>query len=210
MNYIISCIIFYILKKIIFINVNLMTVIHNSSLTLETFLKQPETKPAKEYIDGDIIEKPMPKARHSRLQGKLIYHINEVAEKSKLAYAFPELRCTFGGRSIVPDIAVLYWKNIAVDDNGEPKDNILISPNWTIEILSPEQSSNRVTNNILHCLKYGCQLGWLIDPDDRSILIFQPDKQPEFCHRNDNLLVLEGINISLTTEQVFDWLKMKL
>ncbi|MDJ0510328.1 MAG: Uma2 family endonuclease [Crocosphaera sp.] len=187
-----------------------MTVMQTSSLTLETFLKQPETKPAREYIDEDIIQKNIPQARHSRLQGKLIYHINEVAEKSQLAYAFPELRCTFGGCSIVPDIAVLYWENIAVDDNGEPKDNILIAPNWTIEILSPEQSSNRVTNNILHCLKYGCQLGWLIDPDDRSILIFQPEKQPEFCHRNDSLLVLDGINLHLTAEQVFNWLKMKL
>ncbi|CCQ59192.1 MULTISPECIES: Uma2 family endonuclease [Crocosphaera] len=187
-----------------------MTVIQNSSLTLETFLKQPESKPAKEYIDGDIIEKHISKARHSRLQAKLIYHINEVAEKSKLAYAFPELRCTFGGRSTIPDIAVLYWENIEVDEKVEPKDNILIAPNWTIEILSPEQSSNRVTNNILHCLKYGCQLGWLLDPDDRSILVFQPEKQPEFCHRNDSLLILDGIDLTLTVEQVFDWLKMKL
>ncbi len=187
-----------------------MTVIQTSSLTLETFLKQPETKPAREYVNGDIIEKHIPKARHSRLQAKLIYYINEVAEKSQLAYAFPELRCTFGGRSTVPDIEVLYWENIEVDENGEPKDNILIAPNWTIEILSPEQSSNRVTNNILHCLKYGCQLGWLIDPDDRSILVFQPEKQPEFCHRNDALLVLDGVDLNLTVEQVFDWLKMKL
>ena len=120
-----------------------MTVIQNSSLTLETFIKQPETKPAREYVYGDILEKHIPKARHSRLQDKLIYYINEVAEKSQLAYAFPELRCTFGDRSTIPDIAVLYWQNIEVDENGEPKDNILIAPNWTIEILSPEQSSKR-------------------------------------------------------------------
>ncbi|MDJ0660883.1 MAG: Uma2 family endonuclease [Crocosphaera sp.] len=77
-------------------------------------------------------------------------------------------------------------------------------------MLSPEQSSNRVINNILHCLKYGCQLGWLIDPNDRSILIFQPDKQPEFCHRNDTLFVLDSLDLNLTVEQVFNWLKMKL
>lgn len=35
-------------------------------------------------------------------------------------------------------------------------------------------------------------------------------KEPEFCHRNDSLLVLEGINLTLTVEQVFDWLKMNL
>jgi Uma2 family endonuclease len=76
-------------------------------ITLLEFLKLPETKPASEYIEGEIIQKPMPKTRHSRLQGRLIRAINEVVEESKLAYAFPKLRCTFGGRSIVPDIAVL-------------------------------------------------------------------------------------------------------
>ncbi len=37
------------------------------SLSLQEFLQQPETKPASEYIDGEIIQKPMPKGRHSRL-----------------------------------------------------------------------------------------------------------------------------------------------
>jgi len=30
------------------------------TLTLEEFLKLPETKPASEYIGGQIIQKPMP------------------------------------------------------------------------------------------------------------------------------------------------------
>lgn len=78
-------------------------------LTLEEFLTLPETKPAGEFINGRILTKPMPKTRHSRLQGKLASTINHVVEEQQIAYAFPELRCTFGGRSIVPDIAVLRW-----------------------------------------------------------------------------------------------------
>ena len=72
-------------------------------LTLEEFLKLPETKPASEYINGQIIQKPMPKGRHSRLQGKLCTVINQLEDK-KIAYAFPELRCTLSvifGFSIV-------------------------------------------------------------------------------------------------------------
>ena len=37
-------------------------------ITLEEFLKLPETKPASEYIQGEIIQKPMPKTKHSILQ----------------------------------------------------------------------------------------------------------------------------------------------
>jgi Uma2 family endonuclease len=178
-------------------------------LILEEFIKLPGTKPASEYIDGKIIQKPMPKARHSRLQGKLINAINKVAEEMQIAYAFPELRCTFGGRAIVPDVAVLRWEHIEFDENGEPIDDVLTSPDRTIEILSLDQSSNRVTGNILHCLKYGCQLGWLLDPDDRSILVFQPKQQPELRQGNDDLMVVDGIELNLTVEQVFSWLKMK-
>jgi hypothetical protein len=33
-------------------------------LTLEAFLQLPETKPASEYIDGQILQKPRPQAKH--------------------------------------------------------------------------------------------------------------------------------------------------
>jgi Uma2 family endonuclease len=34
------------------------------TLTLAEFLQLPETKPASEYIDGQIIQKPMPQGKH--------------------------------------------------------------------------------------------------------------------------------------------------
>ncbi len=163
-----------------------ITVAKPASLTLEEFLKLPETKPPSENIAGEIIQKPLPKTRHSRLQGKLIDAINEVTEA-----------------------AVFRWQNIELDENEEALDTVLVAPDWTIEILSPDQSSNRVTGNILHCLKHGCQLGWLVDPDDRSIIVFQPQQQPELFHQEDKLVVLEGVELDLTAKQVFSWLKMK-
>ena len=66
----------------------------------------PETEPASEYIDGEIIHKPMPQGKHSVIQGELVSTINTVVKSRRIARAFPELRCTFGGRSIVPDVSV--------------------------------------------------------------------------------------------------------
>ncbi len=152
-------------------------------LTLEEFLHLPETKPASEYISGQVFQKPMPKSRHSRLQIKACNAINNVTEKEKIAYAFPELRCTFGGRSIVPDVAILLWQSIEFDPDGEPIDDVKIAPDWTIEILSPEQSSNRVAGNSLHCLQHGCQLGWLIDPEDPLNFSFSPPPSARNVYR---------------------------
>lgn len=181
----------------------------SKSLTLEEFLKLPETKPASEYINGEVVQKPMPKSRHSRLQGKFTTKINHITEEKQIAYAFPELRCTFEGRSIVPDVAILRWNKIELHQEEEPLDNVAVAPHWTIEILSPEQSSNKVTGNILHCLSHGCQLEWLVDPDDKSILIFLPNQQPQLFAGSDKLTVLNGVDIQLTAAEVFGWLKMR-
>ena len=75
-------------------------------LTLESFLALPETKPASEFIDGQIFQKAMPKGKHSRLQKQLLFKIDAVFALEEVAEAFPELRCSFGGRSIVPNLCI--------------------------------------------------------------------------------------------------------
>jgi Uma2 family endonuclease len=179
-------------------------------LTLEEFLKLPETKPASEYINGQIIQKPMPRGKHSKLQGKLVTGINQVAETQKIALAFPELRCTFGGRSIVPDVAVFAWERIPLDANGDVANIFEKYPDWTIEILSPDQSQMKVTGNILHCLKYGTSLGWLLDPDEKSVLVYPPKQQPELLQAEQEILPVPDLvnNLQLTVGQLFAWLKL--
>ena len=178
------------------------------SRSLQEFLQQPETKPASEYIDGEILQKPKPKGRHSRLQGKLCAIINQVAEDAKVAYAFPELRCSFGQRSIVPDVSVFRWERIPFTAEGNVPDHFNLSPDWTIEILSPEQRTNRVLGNILYCLEHGSDLGWLIDPDDISILVLQQQQQPALYQGNQVLPVLQDLELTLSVNQVFGWLNM--
>ena len=66
-------------------------------LTLDAFLAMPETKPASEFIDGQIIQKPMPQGKHSTIRGDIGADINRVLKPQRIARAYPELRCTFGG-----------------------------------------------------------------------------------------------------------------
>ncbi len=179
-------------------------------LTLEEFLKLPETKPASEYINGQVIQKPMPQGKHSKLQARLVITINHLVEEPQIAQAFPELRCTFGGRSIVPDVAVFTWERIPVDENGDIANVFPSAPDWTIEILSPDQNQTKVTNNILHCLNHGTRLGWLIDPEVRGVLVFPPGEQPRLLDKEDELLpVPDFVELRLTVGDLFGWLKLK-
>ena len=177
-------------------------------ITLEEFLALPETKPAREYIDGKIIQKPMPKGKHSTIQGELTTTINSILKPQKIARAFPELRCTFGGRSTVPDVTVFTWERIPRDDNGEISDSFLAAPDWTIEILSPGQSHTKVVKNILHCLDNGTQLDWLIDPDEQLILVYFPQQKPAFFEAAADVLPVPSFAkaFELTLGELFGWL----
>ncbi|MEM7592144.1 MAG: Uma2 family endonuclease [Cyanobacteria bacterium P01_A01_bin.83] len=181
----------------------------SSKLTnLKEFLALPETKPALEYIDGKIIQKPMPQGEHSALQGELIIYLNGALKSQQIARALPELRCTFGGRSIIPDVTVFTWDRIPRQDNGRIANSFNIEPDWTIEILSPDQSYSRVTRNILHCLDHGTKLGWLIDPQEQSVLVYFPSQQPAFLEATTNVLPVPDFAaaIELTLGELFGWL----
>ncbi|NJO47123.1 MAG: hypothetical protein HC835_16695 [Oscillatoriales cyanobacterium RM2_1_1] len=73
-------------------------------ITLEEFLERPETKPASEYIDGQILQKPVPQRKHSIIQTEFSTAVNVILKPRQVARGFAELRCTFGGRSIIPDV----------------------------------------------------------------------------------------------------------
>ena len=41
-------------------------------------------------------------------------------------------------------------------------------------------------------------------------LVFERQKQPQLFRSQDNLKMIDGIELKLTTEQIFNWLKMNL
>ncbi|MBW4623621.1 MAG: Uma2 family endonuclease [Cyanosarcina radialis HA8281-LM2] len=184
-----------------------MTSTIDKSITLTEFLQLPETKPASEFIDNRIYQKPMPQGKHSRLQFKLCDVVNQIAEPQEIALAFPELRCTFGGRSIVPDVSVFTWERIPFDVNGEVENTFAVPTDWVIEIISPDQNATNVISNILHCLDRGTKLGWFLAPNERLVLVFLPGQQPLEMRGSDRLPVPDFLDLDLTVSQLFDWLK---
>ncbi len=179
------------------------------AVSLETFLKLPETKPASEYVDGQVVQKPMPQGHHSTIQVELTEAINAVVKKQRIARAYTELRCVFGGWAIVPDITVFSWERIPVDENGNVANIFNIAPDWIIEILSPDQSQTKVAEKILHALNHGSQMGWLIDPETRSVLVYTSQKQPQLLDKETEVLPVPELvkDLQLTVGSLFGWLK---
>jgi len=178
------------------------------SISLTEFLQLPETKPASEYIDGEIIQKPMGQGQHSTLQTELASYLNSRLKKDRTARAFVELRCIFDNRVIVPDVAVFTWDKIPRNADGTISNVFNLAPDWLIEILSPEQSQTKVTKKILHVLRCGTQMGWLIDPSEMTIFVYQPLQEIAVFENNQDVLSVPNFakGLELTHGDLFSWL----
>ena len=176
----------------------------SARLTLEEFLKLREEEPELEFMDGVVTQKVSPKGRHGLLQAELIERLNLSARPGKVARAIPELRVTFGGASVVPDIAVYRWQRIPVDASGRAEDDFREPPDIAIEIASLEQSVNALVRRCLWYVANGVHIALLVDPADESVLAFRPNSQTSVWRASDRIdlrAVLPAFE--LTVEQLF-------
>ena len=179
-------------------------------LTLEQFLKLPEEEPALEFQDGMVTQKVSPKGPHSRLQYSLAERINRSAEPRKLAMAFPELRITFAGSSVVPDVAVYLWDRVPRDSGSEVASDFLEAPDIAIEVVSPGQSVNSLIRRCLWFVDNGVRIALLVDPEDRSVVRYRAGIQPEVLRGTDSIDlddILPGFRLAV--QELFDSLILR-
>lgn len=109
------------------------------------------------------------------------------------------------------DLTVLPTDQMPIDHNGEMiSTGIEFAPTWVIEILSPDQSQMKVTRKILHCLRHGSQMGWLIDPEERVVLVYRPQSLPDEWVGDALLPCLPEIVLDLTVAQLFGGLRRQV
>ena len=110
-----------------------------------------------EFVEGRIVDRPVPSWPHSRAQGFLIETLGPMGRRLGF-YAVPEQRVQIRpDRFRVPDVCVVYekpeWRGIAT-----------IPPYLCIEILSPEDKLPETLEKIREYLAFGVEWIWVIDP----------------------------------------------
>jgi Uma2 family endonuclease len=183
-----------------------------SPLTLEAFLRLPgiEESPAAEFVEGRVVRKMSPSWTHNSLTLFLCNRLNEFAMPEGLGEALPEQRCTFGGRSIVPDVVYLAEGNIALDRDGRSLETVPRAPDLMIEILSPGQAAEGSAAKLAFAVGHGCSVGWLVDPYRETITVFTPESEPIEEGRMGLLdagAVLPGF--TLAVDEVFAWVERR-
>ncbi len=156
-----------------------------STLTLEQFLKRPETKPASEYEDGKVCKKPMPTTWHGLIQRLLAFVFTVYLQEHQIGDAGSEIRCIFGPpgrrRAYVPD----YIFVVGVPPGFAPTNGpYRAAPDLAVEILSPDDRMTRVQRKVRFYLENGVRLLWLIDPENRTVTVMTTP--------NESVVLAEG------------------
>jgi len=167
--------------------------VERSVMTLEEFLTLPEESPALEYIDGEVVQKVPPSTPHSALQYDFCALVNTYARPRRLAWAFPEHRTTYAGRSTVPDVTVYTWDRLPRDTSGRLAERNFTVPDIAVEIRSPDQSFQ---DSLIRCLWYianGAQVSMAIEPRQLLLVAFRPAAEP-LAFQNAGLLDLTDVS----------------
>ena len=176
-------------------------------LDLQQFLCLPEIKPALEFLGGRVMQKVSPTVPHSLLGFRLAKRLDEHASATKSGLVLPDLRCSFGGESLVPDICVFARGRLPRDQKGSYVERVSLAPDLAVEILSPGQTLTQMKAKLARCVANGVRLAWLIQPRTRRVFVFRPGLPPQELGPGavlDGHEILPGLTLPL--DELFGWL----
>jgi Uma2 family endonuclease len=145
-------------------------------MTVEQYLALPEEKPYREYVCGEVVPKAMPNIDHAELVDAIAEGIRalrrELGGKSG-----PEVRVRFdterGPEYRLPDYA--YWRPERPVRDGKDQ----LPPTLAVEVRSPDEAMSDQREKCRYFRRYGVDVCWLIDPESRSVEVFEGARDGE-------------------------------
>ena len=102
-----------------------------SAISIEEYLRTSFDNPDREYVDGEIVERPLPNRRHSRIQWRLVWLIENLAQ-TRPFFGHIDIRSRVSPKRVrIPDLSIYAGE--------EPAEDVPTTPAFiAIEILSPD------------------------------------------------------------------------
>jgi Uma2 family endonuclease len=142
------------------------------------------------------------------LQFKLCQRFDTFAEPRRLGLAVPEVRTTFGGSSVVPDVSFYTWDQLPLDRNGELLDESPHAPAITIEVTSPGQSIRTLVERCQWYVEQGVRVSLLVQLRRRIVTAFRAGVAPRELRGQDRIDLDEVLpGFELTVAELFNALR---
>jgi Uma2 family endonuclease len=176
-----------------------MSVMSTPLMTVAEFMNRPQTTDGskEELVRGRIVKMPAPQAEHGILQLEVGSRLLLYVKKQRLGWVVTESGAVTEPDTVRgPDVAFYSIEDYPTRPTGyfhEPARLI-------VEVLSPSDRANRTLRKVNEYLAAGVRLVWVIDPEDRIVMVHQPGKQPSEVIDGQNLEgydVLPGFSLPL-------------
>jgi Uma2 family endonuclease len=145
-------------------------------------IRIPETKPATELVDGQLVQKMSPKRRHQELELRWVLALRDWAGTHGTANHEWRHEFTAPGHrfaSLVPDIA--YLSRESLDALGpEGAESPGCAPEFAVEILSAGDSQARLAWKIGAYLAAGTKVVFVVDPPRQTVVAHARDGESTF------------------------------
>ncbi|MBI1790683.1 MAG: Uma2 family endonuclease [Acidobacteria bacterium] len=159
------------------------------------FLSHPAYEKC-EYIDGHVVGRNVGNKLHSIAQLNCGALLLSYIRRHRVGYAGTELRCRvkIGGRFrfYQPDVCVVL-------DLSPPDSSFLDrAPDLAVEVRSPDDSIAGILDKMRHYFANGSRLGWVLLPEEKSVLVLTPNQPPRTASGRGTLdggKVLPGLRI---------------
>lgn len=146
-------------------------------MSIEEFLARPETKPAGEYVCGEVEQKPMPTGLHAIVQALVLAALRTYLNSRPIGEVGTEWRCVFGPRAglraYVPDVAYIAAGRLPPDP-AQWDTHFSGAPDLVVEVLSRSDRPGRLARKLTFYLAHGVRLVWVVDPRERSVTVYAP------------------------------------
>ena len=126
-----------------------------------------------ELVRGEIVLMPLPKGRHGIICNRIGRFLGNLVDTRKLGWV------TSNDTGVIlerdpdtmrgPDVA--YWS--ITRQPKMPENYFEIPPDIAVEVLSPDDRRKNVREKIKDYVKNGVKLVWLVDPDTRTVTVYQ-------------------------------------
>ncbi len=152
-----------------------MTAVEAKPITIEEFVQMPDPSDGSqlELVRGEIVIMPPPQGRHGILCTMISWLLMNHVRPKKLGWV------TSNDAGVIlerdpdtvrgPDVA--FW---CIKRHPErPEGYFEIPPDIAVEVLSPGDRRKKVREKIKDYVKNGVKLIWLVDPDTRTVTVYQ-------------------------------------
>lgn len=175
-------------------------------MSLDEFMARFEEQPF-EIIDGEIREMTPAKKKHSKISKRIYDRILFFLSEHDLGEVFFETAfiledvTDWVAGSRVPDVMVYERKRYDTHEAENPDDDekpFILVPDLVVEVISPTDKYTEVNQKIDAYLSDGVKLIWIVDPQRKTISVYEGSDTPKILRKDNTLTggeVLKGFEL---------------